>query len=74
MCIFNNNPMVGTLKNFSQVGEFDFQQFQQISIKTFLFSSTRPFAIYFVPNISGKHSIQILCALVLKFSLAYLLC
>ncbi len=37
MCIFYNNPMVGTIKNFSQVGGFDFQQFQQISIKKFLF-------------------------------------
>jgi hypothetical protein len=35
-CICNNNPMLETITNFSKI-EFDFQQFQQISIKISLF-------------------------------------
>jgi hypothetical protein len=41
--LYNNNPMV-----------FNFQQFPQISINLIPFFSARPFANYFVPNISRR--------------------
>jgi hypothetical protein len=55
-CLFcNNNPMVDITNNLSQVGSSILNNFNKYGInnnKKLIFSSTRSFVNYFVPNMN----------------------